>query len=1135
MKNTRQRKQCSKFCHIIAYLGAASIFVLWWVSSGSAQTSPAYLRLVQVIEPEKTDLSNPVGLAYSSKIDAFYILEAGVQDESGPVSMDLAKLNSFVSRVGSVRIAVGPQDPINIAYDPKFGRLLFIGFPANQLVEVRENSLGNLVPTQVTRFDISRFGYYDPQGLAIDPASGNLFILDMVGPRIIRIEPDSDGDINQAAFSEVPLNIPGLSNPRGIAFDPTSGHFHVISQGEKKLYELNQLGQTVAIRDLSSFNINYPQGIVFAPSGDKTDNSSIMSLYLSDSGLATAPSQEILLEEQKIEPQSGKTSTTSQNIGQVLELSLIEPVSKTESTIQSSLIKTVDLAAISPPSPDPSGLTYLSTTNTLLMSDGEVEEIVNGITHFAGANVWELTLSGSIVRTANISNIAPTVVPMSNEPTGVAWNSTNGHYYFSDDNVLRIFDLNPGPDGIVGTFDDSWTSFSTQTVGSGDPEGITYDSWHNTLFVVDGVNKEIYRFTTEGNLIDQFDIEQYGVMDAESIEFNAYSGTLYVLNGRNQIIEISTDGALIDTYDISAAHAIAPAGLVYAPASDGSGEMRFYIVDRGIDNNYDPNIVDGKMYEMSAPPPAPLPTITSSSTFTSTVTGTLSPTPLTATPSFTPTFTPTPNATVTANPNGFPTTNILDTFILPNGPIGSNWSGSITGYSIADNQLIAGSGGPIFWNPGSFSANQEAYVTIVNTDPSATLISLLLKSQRNTSTGGGVVEVWYNPSKNRIRVATYALGQSWVIRGADIPATFNNGDQLGAFASEDGMVYVYRNGDLLGIRDVTGWPYYANGGYIGLWESSPCNAILDNFGGGTSIPTATATPTSTATATRTFTPSATSTPTNTRTFTPSATSTLTASNTSSPISTATSTSTTTLTPTLTPTTTFTLTPLSTPSATITPTFTPSSIILPLIFSDGFEMGDLSAWASSDTDEGDLSVTASAAMIGNYGMQVLIDDNNVVFVEDQSPTYETKYRARFYFDPNSISMGNNNAHYIFFAMNSAQANVLQVELRYFARQYQLRVNLLDDTMSYSRTSWVPISDTSHYIEVYWYAANNPGSNDGGLTLWIDGNQSGTLVSVDNDTQRIETVRLGALFGVDKGTRGTYYFDDFVSHRQTYIGP
>ena len=35
--------------------------------------------------------------------------------------------------------------------------------------------------------------------------------------------------------------------------------------------------------------------------------------------------------------------------------------------------------------------------------------------------------------------------------------------------------------------------------------------------------------------------------------------------------------------------------------------------------------------------------------------------------------------------------------------------------------------------------------------------------------------------------------------------------------------------------------------------------------------------------------------------------------------------------------------------------------------------------------------------------------------------------------------------------------------------------------------------------------------------------------------VDRVRLGALSGIDTGTRGTYYFDAFESHRQNYIGP
>jgi hypothetical protein len=74
-----------------------------------------------------------------------------------------------------------------------------------------------------------------------------------------------------------------------------------------------------------------------------------------------------------------------------------------------------------------------------------------------------------------------------------------------------------------------------------------------------------------------------------------------------------------------------------------------------------------------------------------------------------------------------------------------------------------------------------------------------------------------------------------------------------------------------------------------------------------------------------------------------------------------------------------------------------------------------------------------------------------------------------------------------------------------------------------------------MEFDWRASTGAGLNNGGLTLWIDGTQSANLIGIDNDTRRIDRVQLGAVTGVDSGTRGTYYFDAFESRRQVYIGP
>ena len=84
----------------------------------------------------------------------------------------------------------------------------------------------------------------------------------------------------------------------------------------------------------------------------------------------------------------------------------------------------------------------------------------------------------------------------------------------------------------------------------------------------------------------------------------------------------------IRTIDVSAAHAKAPAGLAVGPSSSGTIEPHsYYIVDRAVNNNDDPNIVDGKI-SRARPPRRRSPPATSRPRWTPGPTGTSSCRPL---------------------------------------------------------------------------------------------------------------------------------------------------------------------------------------------------------------------------------------------------------------------------------------------------------------------------------------------------------------------------------------------------------------------------------------------------------------------------------------------------------------------------
>jgi RHS repeat-associated protein len=229
------------------------------------------------------------------------------------------------------------------------------------------------------------------------------------------------------------------------------------------------------------------------------------------------------------------------------------------------------------------------------------------------------------------------------------------------------------------------------------------------------------------------------------------------------------------------------------------------------------------------------------------------------------------------------------------------------------------------------------------------------------------------------------------------------------------------------------------------------------------------------------------------------------------------------------------TPLSTstPDPTLTPSATQSSS--DLIFTDGFESGSLSAWSSVQSDS-DLSVSASAAHQSNYGMQVLINDPGYHRVADYSPVDETHYRARFYFDPNSVSMTSGASLNIFHGVDTNLGVIVSsVEFSNESGIYKLRSSIRRDNGVNKFTNKYTISDDWHVVEIEWQTSSAPGANNGFMSLWIDGTLMQTLGSVDNDTHSIGEAHLGVTAMGSPTTTGTIYFDHFESRRSSYIGP
>jgi len=566
----------------------AMVIVFTWMTplaytAEIARSNDGFFHKVRVIDTTNLGIPNPAGLTFIPKTNNFKVINANPSDQSLSAFTDLMSVTMDEKSDGTIRIPIGNLDPVNTAYDEQSGGLLILERSGQSLVVVPAGTDSKLKPSRLTRHNIQSWRLKKPMGMTVDHAGRQIFILDLSGPRLMKIVAAGSKGLDDVSVTEVDLRQPGIVKPQGLAFDPATGHLHIFSKDDQTLYEITQSGQIVATRNLSTFKLTNLQSLVFAPSFDQTDDPQQMSLYLADSG-------------QRNEPET--------NQGKIIELSLYEPAAIAASTFSSVLNHTIDASQLTPSSPDTCGVEYIPSSNTLFICDSEVEET----THWANANLFETTLGGTLVRTAKTT-------AFTKEPTGIAYNSANGHMFISDDDGRRVFEIAPGADRLYSTSDDVRTVFKTSYFSSNDPEGVAFDSTSNTLFIVDGVNEEVYLIKPGINgqfdgvapygddQMSHFDTTILGVHDPEGIGFYPVTGHLYITDTytRTAVAEVTIEGALEQIIDISAASARKLAGIGFGPSSTDPVSVAMYVADRGVDNSYDLTENDGKVYELSMP------------------------------------------------------------------------------------------------------------------------------------------------------------------------------------------------------------------------------------------------------------------------------------------------------------------------------------------------------------------------------------------------------------------------------------------------------------------------------------------------------------------------------------------------------
>ncbi len=190
-------------------------------------------------------------------------------------------------------------------------------------------------------------------------------------------------------------------------------------------------------------------------------------------------------------------------------------------------------------------------------------------------------------------------------------------------------------------------------------------------------------------------------------------------------------------------------------------------------------------------------------------------------------------------------------------------------------------------------------------------------------------------------------------------------------------------------------------------------------------------------------------------------------------------------------------------------------------------------APSPARAGELSVTGTAKFSGDRGLLVRLTDGLPAYLEDDSPTAETRYRARFYARLDQLTMNEGDRFELLVGYDDADAPQFRLVIARLGGQNKLALAARLDSGGFAETTpgqEATIAPGWRAVEIDWRA----GAGDGALSLWIDGAAAQGLTALANDQSRVDRARWGAVDGLDPGSAGALELDAFESARFDPVG-
>jgi hypothetical protein len=290
--------------------------------------------------------------------------------------------------------------------------------------------------------------------------------------------------------------------------------------------------------------------------------------------------------------------TNATDSGTILDGQGLGTITNDDGSPGRTVLAVHDLAAIG--SPDPAGLAYVPSLETLFVSDSEAEETP----FFRTNNLFALKLDGTLKTSGAMS-----LLSFTDEPTGLAYDSGTNRLYVSDDDKFRIFWVDPAdPTVKLGEF-----ATNNSLIHSFDPEDVAVNPTNGHLFICNGSQvsssaRTIVETNSTGTQVFSTVTLPSIIKDPEALVYDPTHDVFFVGGGfSNKIWIVDHSGTILDTIDILSSFRNPVSGwtpvvkdLELAPSSnpnDNPATISLYVADYG--GAHETNANDGRLFEIS--------------------------------------------------------------------------------------------------------------------------------------------------------------------------------------------------------------------------------------------------------------------------------------------------------------------------------------------------------------------------------------------------------------------------------------------------------------------------------------------------------------------------------------------------------